>query len=74
VFRAQPGFNVTLSEIAGTQLQRQLLVATRIEKSEGPGTSLLRDLVTAEGDRLSRSGIFNFQSLGSETGSQSPSD
>jgi LysR family transcriptional regulator, nitrogen assimilation regulatory protein len=74
VFRAQPGFNVTLSEIAGTQLQRQLLVATRIEKNEGPGTSLLRDLVTAEGDRLSRSGIFNFQSLGSDTGSHSPSD
>ena len=64
VFRAKPDDRVTLSEIAGTQLQRQLLVATRIEKSDAPATSILRDLVTAESDRLSRSGIFSFHSPG----------
>jgi LysR family transcriptional regulator, nitrogen assimilation regulatory protein len=67
VFRAQRGSNVTLSEIAGTQLQRQLLVATRIEKNEAPGTSLLRDIVAAEADRLSRSGIFSFRSPESQS-------
>jgi LysR family nitrogen assimilation transcriptional regulator len=63
VFHAQPDERVSLSEIAGTQLQRQLLVAARIEKDESSATSALRDLVSAEIDRLSRSGIFSFRSL-----------
>ncbi|BCF95052.1 LysR family transcriptional regulator [Paraburkholderia largidicola] len=62
VFYSQPDELVTRSEIAGTQLQRQLLVVTRAEKEESAATFAVRDLITAESDRLLRSGIFSFRS------------
>jgi LysR family nitrogen assimilation transcriptional regulator len=62
VFRTDSGERVTLSEIAGSQLQRQLLIATRIERNESEGIVALRDLVVAESDRLTRNGIFSFRS------------
>jgi LysR family nitrogen assimilation transcriptional regulator len=62
VFRMNPDERVSLTEIAGSQLQRQLLIATRLERSEGQGISALRDLIVAESDRLTRNGIFSFHS------------
>lgn len=62
VFRAESDDRVSLTEIVGSQLQRQLLLATRIERNEGQGVSALSDLVVAETDRLTRNGIFSLRS------------
>jgi LysR family nitrogen assimilation transcriptional regulator len=59
-----------LSEISGVQLNRQLLIASRIERDESTALSVLKDLVQAELVRLTRRGMF---SLGSFAGEGLPS-
>ncbi len=55
-----PGHDVVLSEVSGVQLNRQLLIATRIERNEASAVALLRDLVQAEVVRLTQLGMFSF--------------
>ncbi|TCT03701.1 LysR family transcriptional regulator [Paralcaligenes ureilyticus] len=55
-----PGSKITLSEISGVQLNRQLLIATRIERAQNPAVSVLKDLIITEAGRLSRDGVFSF--------------
>lgn len=63
VFKSPRNENrITLSEVSGIQLNRQLMMATRIEHNENPSVTLLRDLVIAELARLTKAGMFNFGS------------
>jgi LysR family nitrogen assimilation transcriptional regulator len=57
----QPGAEgkIVLSEISGVQLNRQLLMATRIERDESAALSVLKSLVQAEVVRLTRRGLFS---------------
>lgn len=58
----QLGFekNITLSEVSGVQLNRQLMIATRIEQHHNPAVSVLKELIVAELTRLTRLGMFSF--------------
>lgn len=53
---------VTLSEISGVQLNRLLVLATRLDRQESAGMAIVRQLVQGEFARLSRQGIFGFPS------------
>jgi LysR family nitrogen assimilation transcriptional regulator len=50
----------TMSEISGVQLNRQLVLATRLESRSPAALSLLHELVDAEFSRLARQGVFSF--------------
>ena len=51
---------MVMSEVSGVQLNRQLVLATRLE-SQSPGAlSLVHELVDAEFSRLARQGVFSF--------------
>ena len=54
------GHRITMSEVSGVQLIRQLLMATRIEAAESSATSVLKGLVQAELARQIRLGMFSF--------------
>jgi LysR family nitrogen assimilation transcriptional regulator len=58
--RAGSGAKLTLSEISGVQLSRQLLVAARAEKDAWPLVTALKELITEEGNRLVSQGMFSF--------------
>ena len=51
---------LVMSEISGVQLNRQLVLATRMDPRPSPAASLVQELVEAEFDRLSRDGRFSF--------------
>jgi LysR family nitrogen assimilation transcriptional regulator len=51
---------VVMSEISGMQLNRQLVLATRLEPRPAPALSLVQELLDAEFSRLSRQGAFSF--------------
>lgn len=51
---------ITMSEISGVQLNRQLVLATRLDPRPNPALSLVQELVDAEFSRMSRHGIFSF--------------
>ncbi len=51
---------VTMSEVSGVQLNRQLMMATRLEREENAPLSVLKDLVIAEFAQLTSAGMFNF--------------
>ena len=53
---------VTMSEVSGVQLSRQLVMATRIEGEENSALSVLKDLVATELSELTQAGVFNFAS------------
>ncbi|MFY9513562.1 MAG: LysR family transcriptional regulator substrate-binding protein, partial [Rubrivivax sp.] len=56
----QPPPQIAMSEISGVQLNRQLVLATRLEPRPNPALSLVQELVDAEFSRLSRHGAFSF--------------
>lgn len=58
----QAGFEnkITLSEVSGVQLNRQLMIATRIEQNPNAAVSALKELIAAELTRLTRLGMFSF--------------
>ncbi|VTU23974.1 LysR family transcriptional regulator [Variovorax sp. PBL-E5] len=64
---ADPQGRIVLSEVSGVQLNRQLMMATRIERNETAAISVLKDLVQAELVRLTRRGMF---SLGNFAGAE----
>jgi LysR family transcriptional regulator, nitrogen assimilation regulatory protein len=51
---------VTMSEVSGVQLNRLLVMATRIEREENSALSVLKDLVVSELAELTQRGTFNF--------------
>ncbi|MET3217895.1 UNVERIFIED_ORG: LysR family nitrogen assimilation transcriptional regulator [Burkholderia territorii] len=51
---------VVKSEISGVQLNRVLVLATRVDPSPNPSLSLVYELVEAEFARMERMGIFSF--------------
>ena len=61
----QLGFEnkITLSEVSGVQLNRQLMIATRIEHKPNAAVSVLKELIVAELNRLTRLGMFSFGGL-----------
>lgn len=61
VFRDNgPNESIVMSEISGVQLNRLLMLATRIESRPNPSLSLVHEVVVAEFARLERQGIFSF--------------
>ena len=57
---AQPPAQIVMSEISGVQLNRQLVLATRLEARSPAALSLVHELVDAEFSRLARQGVFSF--------------
>jgi len=61
VFRHTPQEQaLVMSEISGVQLNRLLVLATRIDPKPNPGLSLVHDLAMAEFARMERKGTFSF--------------
>jgi LysR family nitrogen assimilation transcriptional regulator len=58
---------IVMSEVSGVQLNRQLVMATRIEYNENPAVTVLRDLVMAELAKLTRARMFNLGAFAAET-------
>jgi LysR family nitrogen assimilation transcriptional regulator len=54
---------VTMSEVSGVQLNRLLVMATRIEREENSCLSVLKDLVISELSQLTQAGMFSFAPL-----------
>ena len=54
------GQKIALSEVSGVQLNRQLMMATRIERGTHGAVSVLKELVLSEVARLTRRGMFSF--------------
>ena len=52
--------SIVMSEISGVQLNRLLVLATRIDPRPNPSLSLVHELVVAEFSRMERLGIFSF--------------
>jgi LysR family nitrogen assimilation transcriptional regulator len=52
--------SVVMSEISGVQLNRLLVLATRVDPRPNPSLSLVHELVVAEFSRMERMGIFSF--------------
>ncbi len=57
---SQPPAQIVMSEISGVQLNRQLVLATRLEARSPAALSLVHELVDAEFSRLARHGVFSF--------------
>jgi len=53
---------LALSEVSGVQLNRQLLIATRVENEQRPLIAALKDLIVEEIGTLTGKGIFSFSS------------
>jgi LysR family transcriptional regulator, nitrogen assimilation regulatory protein len=53
---------VRISEISGVQLNRLLVLASRIEQQENASLMMLREMIDAEFSRLQRQGLFSLQS------------
>lgn len=56
------GSTLTVSEVSGIQLNRQLLIATRIENEQRPLIAALKDLIVEEAGVLTGEGAFSFSS------------
>jgi LysR family nitrogen assimilation transcriptional regulator len=56
--------SIVVSEVSGVQLYRQLALATRADLRPTPAHSLVRELLEAEFQRLSHSGVFSFGQIG----------
>ncbi len=59
VFQAPRGSGARLSAIAGAQLHRMLVLATRVERADASATAVVADLVHAEAARLADAGVFS---------------
>ena len=60
VFNGLRAGSVRLSEISGVQLNRMLVLATRIERAQSPAIAIVGDMVRAEAARLAADGVFSF--------------
>lgn len=60
VFKSQhAGSQVVLSEVSGAQLNRLLVLATRMDSRDNPTLPVIQELLLAEFARLTRRGIFS---------------
>jgi LysR family transcriptional regulator, nitrogen assimilation regulatory protein len=57
---------VVISEISGVQLNRLLVLATRIESLDSSPQLALKEIIEAEFARLARAGMFSFASTAAE--------
>lgn len=65
--------SVVLSEITGVQLNRLLVLATRVERQNDSARQLVKEMIEAECARLTRRGVFSFgQTQPAPTGIASP--
>ena len=55
-----PGVPIRMSEISGVQLNRLLVMATRLDPKPSHALSLVQELVVAEFSRQERLGVFSF--------------
>ncbi|MDB5892119.1 MAG: hypothetical protein JWP47_2950 [Polaromonas sp.] len=53
---------VAMSEISGVQLNRLLVLATRVERQDNSALYVLREMIESEVARLTRKGMFSFAS------------
>ncbi len=60
VFKHSEAAQVTLSRISGTQINRLLVVATRMERAPGSALGVVNDLLQVECARLEALGVFGF--------------
>jgi len=62
---------ITLTEVSGVQLNRQLMMATRIEATPSTAVAALREIVLAELARLNRMRVFNLGKAPGRTSARS---
>lgn len=62
VFNQPRPASVRLSEISGVQLNRMLVLATRVERAQSPAIAIVGDVVRAEAAKLAAGGAFSFGS------------
>ncbi|WPB58305.1 LysR family transcriptional regulator [Xylophilus sp. GOD-11R] len=60
VFKDAPPGRLTLSQISGAQVNRLLVVATRIERASNSALAVVNDVVRAEAEKLRAAGVFGF--------------
>ena len=53
---------IQMSEISGVQLNRLLVLATRVERQDNSAQHVVREMIESEFARLSRQGVFSFAS------------
>jgi LysR family transcriptional regulator, nitrogen assimilation regulatory protein len=56
--------SVVMSEVSGVQLNRLLVLATRIERQANPAIPAIQEMIESEFSRLARRGMFSFASTG----------
>lgn len=63
VFKApRAADDVVMSEVSGVQLNRLLVLATRIESRDNSAIPVIQEMIEAEFARLARRGVFSFAS------------
>lgn len=67
----RPAQSVVMSEISGVQLNRLLVLATRVEKQHNSGLQVIKELVESECARLTRRGVFSYGATQPNLGVQS---
>jgi LysR family nitrogen assimilation transcriptional regulator len=55
--------SVSMSEISGVQLNRLLVLATRVERQNDSARQVVKEMIEAECARLTRRGVFSFGSM-----------
>lgn len=53
---------IQMSEISGVQLNRLLVLATRVERQDNSAQHVVREMIESEFARLARQGVFSFAS------------
>jgi LysR family nitrogen assimilation transcriptional regulator len=51
---------IQMSEISGVQLNRLLVLATRVERQDNSAQHVVREMIESEFARLARQGVFSF--------------
>jgi LysR family transcriptional regulator, nitrogen assimilation regulatory protein len=55
--------SVVMSEISGVQLNRLLVLATRIERQNNTAREVVKEMIESECARLTRRGVFSFGTM-----------
>lgn len=63
---------VVMSEVSGVQLNRLLVLATRIEPRGNSAIPVIQEMIESEFSRLARRGIFSFGSTGGKDSDDAP--
>lgn len=60
VFKESRAGSARLSEISGVQLNRMLVLATRIDRAQSSAIAVVTDVVRSEATKLAEQGVFSF--------------